>query len=128
MPYPGFAGLALFGLLVGVIGTQAQAIEVEPTTLHPVHAGSFMLGPTHLVAFYVERDGQCAVTTVIEERVEDEPSASPAQIQFALAPGSRAFIRNATGVELVLVCGENADTLHVENSGSSPKLASQPTY
>jgi hypothetical protein len=113
----GFFGLAAFAL-----HHAAHSDELQPAALAPIEAGSIRLGGTHLVAFYTPQDGQCAVTAVIEESVDEEPSASPARIRFDLAPGARAYIDDAGGKSVALECGSNAEMLRIERQGVTAAL------
>lgn len=120
--YRKLTGVAFFGLLAFALDHEANSAQAEPVALRPIEAGSFILGGTHLVAFYVPQSGQCAVTAVVEESVGDEPSASPARIRFELAPGTRAFIDNAGGRSIALECGAGAEALLIERQDLDAEL------
>lgn len=106
--------IAFFGLAAFAMNESARSGEAQPVALDPIEAGSIRLGGTHLVAFYVPKDGQCRVTAVIEEAVDEEPSLSPARVRFDLAPGTRAYIDDAGGTSIALECGANAEVLRLE--------------
>ena len=117
------AGLPALGLTLAGLALAGEA--VAPSVLRPIEAGSFALGATHLLAAYVVEDGRCVVTAMIEERVDDAPSASPARIRFDLAPGGRATVENAGGAGVALVCGADAATLQVEPNTKMVEIASR---
>ena len=123
--YRKLTGVAFFGLLAFTLQAQADSSQTAPVSLRPIEAGSFTLGANHLVAFYTQQEGLCAVTAVVEERVDDEPSASPARFRFALAPGSRAVIDNADGRAVALECGADAEMLRIERQDVTAGLPEQ---
>lgn len=116
------SAIAFFGLAAFAFSQEARSDEVQPVALGPIEAGSVRLGGTHLVAFYMPQQGQCAVTAVIEESVGEEPSESPARIRFDLAPGTRAYIDDAGGMSVALECGANAEVLRIERQGVTAAL------
>jgi hypothetical protein len=123
--YRKLTGIALLGLLAFALDHEANSAQAEPVSLNPIEAGSFSLGATHIVAFYVPQAGRCAVTAVVEEIVGDAPSASPARIRFDLAPGTRAFIDNAGGRSVALECGADAQVLTIEPQDLSAELVAR---
>jgi hypothetical protein len=123
--YRKLTGIALLGLLAFALDHEANSAQAEPVSLNPIEAGSFSLGATHVVAFYVPQAGRCAVTAVVEEIVGDAPSASPARIRFDLAPGTRAFIDNAGGRSVALECGADAQVLTIEPQDLSAELVAR---
>ena len=114
--------IAFFGLTALSLHQEARSGELQPVALAPIEAGSIDLGGTHLVAFYVPQDGHCAVTAVIEEAVDEEPSLSPARVRFDLAPGARAYIDDSGGKSVALECGANAEMLRIERQGVTAAL------
>jgi hypothetical protein len=128
--YRKLTGIALLGLLAFALdheanSAQENSAQAEPVSLNPIEAGSFSLGATHIVAFYVPQAGRCAVTAVVEEIVGDAPSASPARVRFDLAPGTRAFIDNAGGRSVALECGADAQVLTIERQDLSAELVTR---
>jgi hypothetical protein len=123
--YRKLTGIAFFGLLAFALQAQADSAQTAPLSLRPIEAGSFTLGTNHLVAFYTQQEGMCAVTAVVEERIDDEPSASPARFRFELAPGSRAIIDNAEGRTVALECGTDAEMLRIERQDVTAGLPEQ---
>lgn len=123
--YRKLTGVAFFGLLAFALHAEANSGGAEQMSLGPVQAGSFKIGPTHVVAYYLPDAGQCAVTAVVEEIIDDEPSSSPARLRFSLAPGARAFIDNAGGRSVALECAAGAEALTIEHQQLNTALVEQ---
>ena len=106
----GFAGL---GLIQGAMPVSASG---PLSRLKPAQGISLEVGTKRAVAYFLPKDGACAVTVVLADSAPDgEPvTQSPARVNMMVGAGTSSRIDTVNGPSLDVACTAGASALHVQ--------------
>jgi len=100
-------------LLAGAALLASPAAAEEVAMYRPAQGVSHYFGSKHVVGYFLEANGACAVNLFLAENtVEAAPSAS--RVQFKVLPGENIKLTSAEGQAIEMKCGANASTLEVK--------------
>lgn len=106
----------------------AAAFALQPVTADAVGAnvhkplqgftGDF--GSKHLVGYFDAKDGACAMTLVLADRVDpDLAPGTGVQVRFDVAPGTGARLDSGEGEQVAIDCSADARTVTVTGTGGA---------
>lgn len=81
------------------------------TTMKPLMAASLDAGTRHVVSFYLQKDSQCQLTLMIEDKALEEANAGATQaarLQLLIQPGRSVYVDSADGKSIRYVCNSGA--------------------
>ena len=109
-----FRPLAAAALIASLSATLSSPAAADERLYQPIEGISAEIGSKHFVGFFVNEDGRCQITVMVEESWDPEtgtPSFTAARMRFDLGPTDTASLDSAEKASLSLTCGEGADSL-----------------
>ncbi len=109
-----FAAAALIAVLSAPLSSPAAADE---NVYEPIQAISQAVGSKHIAGYFVNEDGRCDVTVMVEELWDpndDTPDFTAARLSFELQPNESATVDTAENESISLTCGDEAETLALD--------------
>ena len=114
---------------IAIAGAGALLLSVQtasafgPTAVYrATEAIDYVLGSTRAIGYFQTVAGQCQLTLMIAEVVDQDRAApeSAARLRFAMQPGQVAVVGSEQGSEILLTCSAKAATLQVTRAEAHP--------
>lgn len=107
-------GVGLAAVLV--LSATAGAISAQADSFKPLQGVSLHMGAKHAVGYFVADSGNCQLTLVVGDEIQDGalPETGSARFRAAVGAGKTARIDTGNGSELEFRCAPGATAMTVE--------------
>jgi hypothetical protein len=127
-----FVATALTGFLATANLGAAQAGDFSPgwKPMKPLYAVSFDVGRKHVLSYFLNKNGQCDLTTLVTDRPDEAaegdeiPTLNTTRFRAAINGGKTAHLDIAEGKSLEYACAADAHAMGVRQV--SPVAVASP--